>query len=123
MEKKTYYKYILIIGSIWNLALAIPILLMSFFINPGLSMLGLLYYQAFLWAVILFGIGYGVVGLNLDKNHAVIVLGVIGKILVFLYYLIYFLLGVLDITYVLVGTGDLIFAILFIEFLLNYKKL
>ncbi|MFX0187774.1 MAG: hypothetical protein ACFE8A_08565 [Candidatus Hodarchaeota archaeon] len=123
MEKKAYYKYMLIIGSIWNLALAVPILIMSFFISPGLSILGLLYYQAFLWAVILFGIGYGVVGLNIDNNHALIVLGVIGKILVFLYYMVYFLLGILDISYVMIGTGDLIFALLFIEFLINYKKL
>ena len=123
MEKRVYYKYMFMIGSIWNLVLAIPILIMSFFINPGLSILGLLYYQAFLWAVILFGIGYGAVGLNIDKNHLIIVLGVIGKILVFVYYLLYFLIGILDISYVIVGTGDFIFNILFIEFLVNYKKL
>lgn len=69
------------------------------------------------------GIGYFMVGLNIDKNHGIVTIGAIAKILVFIFFLAYFSLGVVQIDNVLIGTGDLIFAILFIEFLVNYKKL
>ena len=122
MERKVYYKYMFIIGAIWNLAVAIPLLIISYFINPGLSTLGLIYYQGFLISIILFGIGYYIVGKDINKNHAIILLGIVGKILVFTFFLTYFLLGIMTIFEVSAATIDLIFACLFIEFLINFEK-
>ncbi len=122
MERTIYYKYMFIIGAIWNLAVAIPLLIMSYFINLGLSTLGLIYYQGFLISIILFGIGYYIVGKDINKNHAIVLLGIVGKILVFTFFLAYFLLGIMTILEVIASTIDLIFACLFIEFLINFEK-
>ena len=111
-----------IIGAIWNLAAAISLLIMSYFINLGLSTLGLIYYQFFLNSVILFGIGYFIVGININKNHGIVLLGIVGKIGVFTYFLAYFILGIMTILLVIAGIIDLIFACLFVEFLLNFEK-
>ena len=123
MEKKDYYKYMFIIGAIWNLFLAVPMFTMSFFDASGFSGASLMYYQGFMMAVILFGIGYLIVGLNLDDNHAIILLGIIGKVLLFVFFLSYYLLGYIPFYTVIMGVVDLIFSILFIEFLMNYKKI
>jgi len=122
LEKTVYYKYMFIIGAIWNLAVAIPLLIMSYIITTGLSTLGLIYYQAFLNSVILFGFGYYIVGRDINKNHGIVLLGIIGKILVFIFFLTYFILGIMTIFEVLAGTIDLIFACLFIEFLIKFEK-
>ena len=122
MERKVYYKYMFIVGAIWNLAVAISLLIMSYFINLGFSTLGLIYYQGFLNSVILFGIGYYIVGRDINKNHAIVLLGIAGKITVFTFFLAYFLLGIMTIFEVIAGTIDLIFACLFIEFLINFEK-
>jgi len=123
LEKKKYYMYILIIGAIWNIIISLLIFLGSFFANPGLNELGLVYYQMFSMVVLLFGIGYYLVGRDLENNHAVISLGVIGKILVFIFMLTYYILGVVDAMSLVIGIIDFIFAILFIEFLVNFKKI
>ena len=121
--RKEFTINICLLQGLWNLIIGIPILILSYFTNPGLSLVGLLNYQLWFYAVILFGIGYYTVGKNIDKNHIVIALGATGKIIVFIHIIAYFLINVIDITYFIAGIGDLIFAILFIEFLVNYKKL
>ena len=123
LDKKKYYMYMLIIGAIWNIIISLLIFLGSFFANPGLNELGLVYYQMFSMVVLLFGIGYYLVGRDLENNHAVISLGVIGKILVFIFMLTYYILGVVDAMSLVIGIIDFIFAILFIEFLVNFKKI
>ena len=123
MDKIIYYKYLLIIGAIWNIIISLLIFLGSFFANPGLNELGTVYYQMFSMVVLLFGIGYYLVGRNLEKNHAIITLGALGKILVFIFMLTYYILGVVDVISLIIGIVDLIFGILFIEFLFNFKKL
>ena len=123
LDKKKYYMYMLIIGAIWNIIISLLIFLGSFFANPGLNELGIVYYQMFSMVVLLFGIGYYLVGRDLDNNHAIISLGVIGKILVFVFMLIYYILGVVDAISLFIGIIDFIFGILFIEFLINFTKI
>ncbi len=123
LDKKKYYIYMIIIGAIWNIIISLLIFLGSFFANPGLNELGLVYYQMFSMVVLLFGIGYYLVGRDLENNHAIISLGVIGKILVFIFMLTYYILGVVDAISLFTGIIDFIFAILFIEFLVNFKKI
>jgi len=123
LDKKAYYKYLFIIAAIWNLMIGIPLLLGSFFGTSGFQALSLMYYQGFLLAVLVFGIGYLMVGLDLENNHLVIILAVIAKALIFLIFLVYYISGDLPLYQMLVGVGDLIFSILFIEFLFNFKKI
>lgn len=123
LDKKKYYMYMLIIGAIWNIIISLLIFLGSFFANPGLNELGIVYYQMFSMVVLLFGIGYYLVGRDLENNHAIISLGVIGKILVFIFMLIYYILGVVDAISLFIGIIDFIFGILFIEFLINFTKI
>lgn len=96
MDRKIYYKYLFIIGAIWNLAISILMFILSFFVNPGLNESDLFIHRGFLNAVMLFGIGYYLVGRNLEKNHAMVSMGALGKILVFGYFLTYFIFGVVD---------------------------
>jgi len=62
MDRKIDYKYLFIIRAIWNLVVSILMFILSFFVNPGLNELGLLFHRGFLHAVMLFGIGYYLVG-------------------------------------------------------------
>lgn len=121
MEKRVYYKYLFIIGAIWNIVLSIYALIFPG--EPRLSGESLMYYQGFVFLALVFGIGYFMVGIDIDKNHGIVIMGIIGKILVFILSLAYFLSGATSIDFAIIGVGDLIFAILFLEFLLNYKKL
>ena len=50
-------------------------------------------------------------------------MGIIGKLLVFLFFTINYINGAIVLFKLIIAIGDLIFAILFIEFLLNFKKL
>lgn len=69
-----------------------------------------------------YGIGYIMVSRDITKNHGIIFIGVIGKILFFIDCIIALLLNEGNFFLLLTGSVDLIFAILFIEFLLAAKK-
>ncbi len=121
MDKKTYYKYLFIIGAMWNLTVGIPLLLISFLGASGFQALSLMYYQGFLMFVLVFGVGYLMMSQDLENNHLTILLAAIAKALAFLLFLVYYFSGDLPLYQMLFGVGDLIFSILFIEFLINYK--
>jgi hypothetical protein len=123
MNRAAYYKGLFIISAlVWNFLFSVPFLLLSFF-DGVFTGAALMYYQLFLLFVIVFGIGYIIVGLNLDKNHGIVLLCIIAKIFAFIFFVAYYLSGDIPFIQAMIGTGDLIFAILFIEFLINYKKL
>jgi len=63
------------------------------------------------------------VGLNLDKNHGIILLGIIAKLIFFLCGVGYASIGHANFNLVAIGTVDLIFAVLYIEFLINFKNI
>ncbi len=61
------------------------------------------------------------VGLNLDKNYGIILLGAIAKFIFFLYKVIYMSIRHTFLNLVMIIIVDLIFTLFYIEFLLNYK--
>lgn len=69
-----------------------------------------------------FGIGYLMVAYDLDRNRGIVLLGAIGKILVFLIVLIYAIKGSLGTWPVLAGFVDLALALAFIAFLRRYAE-
>ena len=122
VTKRKYYKLLFIIGAIWNFILALSYLAQTFIGPVEFSGRALMYYQGFLISVLLFGVGYLIVGLDIKKNHGIVWLGAVGKVLVFGSFLANYLMGHLPLYLVLIGTGDLIFALLFFEFLFWSKK-
>ncbi len=64
-----------------------------------------------------FGIGYYWVSKNLYENHAVVRMGIIGKLLVFILALIHLVAGDIHVALFAGACGDLLFAILFMVFL------
>ncbi|TFG06780.1 MAG: hypothetical protein EU539_06710 [Promethearchaeota archaeon] len=128
MDKKKYYKYLFIIGGIFNWAMAVSFISISIldphiFTTFGSSYPPTLFFlHSLLGLIFTYGIGYVILGLDIDKNQGIAILGVISKLCFFMFCVIYFLLGDLFIIIVIFGSMDFIFACLFIEFLINYKK-
>jgi hypothetical protein len=129
MEKKEYYKYLFLIGAVWNWLIGITFITTSIFMPDVYTLFGtdapssLVWMHIFFIFVIIFGIGYYWVGRNIDGNHGIVKMGIIAKLTVFVVFGYYFLVG--DFNFLVFGpTGiDLVFVLLFIEFLLNYPKL
>lgn len=123
MEKREkYYKLLFFIGAIWNLLVSIFFaFLVDFFINL-FGMQPVRYRVMFIlganW-VFLFGWGYYLVSKNIYKNHALILVAGVGKIIIFfiiLYYTVW--IKSLPLTFIIPGVVDLIFGVLFLEFLI-----
>ena len=126
MEKDNYYKYLFLIGALWNIILGILFFSMSIMdptsvFTTEIIIPSLYSTHAFLLLVIAYGIGYYLVSRDIDQNQGVVIIGIIGKILFFLCSVVYFSLGEIDVLKLIIATGDLVFACLFIEFLI-YKK-
>ncbi|MHA1688248.1 MAG: hypothetical protein ACTSUN_02755 [Promethearchaeota archaeon] len=128
MDKERYYKYLFITGAFFNWinALTFTILSISFpqvFTLFGTSMPPTLFFlHSLLGLIFTYGIGYFIIGLDITKNRGVVWLGVISKLFFFTMCVLYFVLGDIAGIMVILGSGDLIYACLFIEFLINFKK-
>jgi len=123
LDKRKYYKYLFIISAIYTWLAAGSLYITSYLGTPAFLYGSMIYYQGFILSVIIFGIGYLIVGLNIDRNHWIVLIGIIGKLLVFVFFTIIYINGAIALFKLIIAIGDLIFAILFIEFLLNFKKL
>lgn len=130
MNKNNYYKNLFLIAGIWNICASIPFIIFG---KEIVNLLNLkmqfpplqysIWLYLFLAIVFTFGIGYFMVGKNIDKNHGIVVLGIITKVIVFIVFAYYYFFkeNILDILIFLIGVGDLVFSILFLEFLKNHK--
>jgi len=122
MGKKTgYYKTLFLISAIWNWLVSIPFFFFYDKIFSALKMLPLDYpviIKLLMSLVFIFGLGYYWTSKNMSKNIPVIKMGTAGKIFIFLI-LYYYCVITKDIPIIFITPGivDLIFAILFIEFL------
>ncbi|MFX1298933.1 MAG: hypothetical protein ACFFD2_29255, partial [Promethearchaeota archaeon] len=129
MEREKYYKYLFIIGAIWNWMVAISLFLMSIFmLELTASIFGIVVPPSLVWfhivvgLIFLFGIGYYIVGRDISKNRGIVIIGSIEKFLFFIILLIYFFLGHLNIFAVLLVIVDFGFGCLFLEFLINNQN-
>lgn len=129
MDKRNYYKKLFIIGALWNLCAGTLFFVLSFIGDIGFVLLdmqvppSLFFFHVMALWVLVFGIGYLIVGLNIDKNHGIILLGIMAKLIFFLSAVIYVALGHANFLLVALGSVDLVFAILYIEFLIKSKNL
>lgn len=122
LNKRVYYKWLFIIAAIHAWLMVVPGYILSY-MEPPFTQEALYYYQFSLMLVILFALGYLIVGLNIEKNHGIVLLTIIGKLWVFIFVTLFYLQGIFPFIVFIVGISDLIFAFLYIEFLVNYKKL
>ncbi|MBD3255919.1 MAG: hypothetical protein GF383_12555 [Candidatus Lokiarchaeota archaeon] len=127
MDKKKYYKYLFIVGAFFNWINASSFLFLSIIDKNIFKLFGssfpptLFFLHSLLALIAVYGLGYFIVGLNLDKNKGVVILGIVSKLSFFTCCVVYYLIGDLTLIIVILGSGDFIFACLFIEFYLNYK--
>ena len=83
----------------------------------------MIWLQSALFLIIVFGTGYFIVSKDITKNHGIVIIGIIAKLGIFTIFLIYFIKGDIGILVFLLASVDIAFPILFMEFLLNFKKL
>lgn len=127
MLSEKYYIKLFLFGAIWNFVICLSLLLAIALQLEVWDLFGLdkpnsmVWLQGFLIFVGCFGIGYFAVSKNLKDNHAAILLGIVAKMAVFFLMLYYLIIKEVGVMVFLLGVGDLIWALLFIEFLLHYK--
>jgi hypothetical protein len=125
MTKQYYYRAMFIVSALFNCLLAGSALIMQtgalVSSNTDLPQ-GWQFPMGYLYFVLVFGIGYYLVSRDLNSNHGIVILGILGKIGVFLIFLADYLWGSNALPQTLIGGVDLLFAFLFIEFLHSYKE-
>ena len=125
MDRKTYYKRLFFIGAIWNWGAGVLFFfwsdpIFSFFNMKAINYPGVM--QMAMACVFTLGIGYYWVSKDISMNHDIVKLGIIAKTLVFLVFSYHTLIGNMPLQLGLSGVVDLVFAVLFFEFLMNVKK-
>jgi hypothetical protein len=120
--RRHYRRFFLFAGA-WNCVLTLGALLFATLDADSFRFVGirepgtLLPYYALLPQVTLFGIGYAMVGLDLARNHAILVLGALGKTSFFLAVMYSYTRGDVNLVLFYLLTGDMIQVGLFVEFL------
>lgn len=72
--------------------------------------------------ILIFGIGYYIVSRDVNKNHGMVVLGIIGKTFFFVYFTYMYFTARTTIVPFLAVIGDFIFSVLFAYFLVQKRK-
>jgi hypothetical protein len=127
------WKAVFIVAAIWNLYFAISALVMPeynmkvFFGEEAVSALSGNFYAAtfynLMWGLILNGgLGFCIVALNVNKNHGIVLIGIIGKLFFFGYYGVLYVLSKCTLMGMMGITGDFIFALLFAYFLVQKRQ-
>jgi hypothetical protein len=125
MPRESYYQKLFFIGAIWNWVATVSFALGYKFLFPlfGMKLPQYpIFFLLFLGLAFVFGIGYYWVSKDIHQNHAVVKMGIICKIIVLVGLAIDAVTGRISVLLVGPGIVDLIFAILFIEFLSTAKK-
>jgi len=130
MNKALYYKYMFMVVGIGYILAAVIFGVVAPLIDNFMHFFGLqqnvqiwVWLYSYLLIITSFGFMYFLVGLDITKNHLVISAGMIFKVSQFILWLAIYLMGLCNLPLLIVGAVDLVFAILFIEFFVNYKKL
>ncbi|KJS33625.1 MAG: hypothetical protein VR64_02525 [Desulfatitalea sp. BRH_c12] len=126
-KKRSKYFFPLIIGAIWNLifgSLGLFNLQLSnsLFLNSITPVSKIIANEIWWSVVVLFGVGYGIVGYANHKFRFFITFGAIGKIALFLLVSYLWLKSTATSFAIIVATGDLLWAIYFIYYLFSTKE-
>jgi len=131
---KKFYSMMFLLGALWNASFSIPGLLfpefsMNIAFGPDMDQSLILgnYYSysiyLFWWgSVLLFGIGYYIVSRDINKNRGIVWMAVIAKLCFFYFFTYSYFTGRSTVLSFLGGSGDLVFTILFLNFLWQSRK-
>ena len=126
MPKQNYYQKMFFISAVWNWVATVPLFFGYKILFPLYDM-ALPEYPVFLLLFtglcFIFGLGYYWVSRDLSQNHDIVRLGIAGKLLVFVAFLWAGITGQIHFLWIGAGVVDLVFAILFVEFLSTMKQL
>ncbi len=130
MDKRTYYKYLFLTAAIWNWLLGLGFILLTIFMpSVVVPMFGagmppsLIWVHSFFVLVFVIGFAFFILSLDIDKNHGIAQFGVIDKVAIQFPMFIYYFIGDINFLGVVPVLVDAVIAILFFEFVINYKKL
>ena len=127
MNKEKYYKILFIVAALYNIINSVTFILISIVATDLFPLFGvdtppsMIWLQLSLILILLLGVGYIIVSLDISKNHGLVVIGGLTKLSFFLMSLVYFFIGDLNVLIVLLGSVDLIIVILFMEFLVKNR--
>ncbi len=131
MNKAYYYKYMFMVAGFGYIVSAIIFAIMAplhptyiqFFLGWSASPSMWVWLYSYLLVIMSLGFSYFLVGLDITRNHLVISAGMIFKFSQFIVWLVVYILNYANLPLLIVGCVDLVFAALFIEFFVNFKKL
>ncbi len=125
MPKENYYRKMFFVGAVWNWVATAPLILGYKILFPLYNM-ALPTYPVFLLMFsglcFIFGIGYYWVSRDLSRNHDIVRLGIAGKLLVFVALSWAGITGQIHLIWIGAGIVDLVFALLYMEFLSTVKR-
>jgi hypothetical protein len=116
------WRRIFFVKGIYNVLLSLVMILWASSLLPllGAAATNPAYAMLFLWVALACGVGYAIVGCDLDVNHGVVIVGIIGQAAVFGVLAWYWLKGLVFTIGLVFGFIDLAFALAFIVFLWTY---
>jgi hypothetical protein len=126
-SRMRYYRWMFLAAAAWNAFAAAAVLFLltnaAFRMRMEISNpADPLILQLLASCLFVFGLGYYWVSRALSENHGIVKLGVVGKILVFILFFGHALAGTIPVTLAVPSVVDLLFAALFVEFLLHWRK-
>jgi hypothetical protein len=129
LDKKMYYRILFLISGVYNLIGLVLLGIIPIFVDGFLPFFGitnpdsLLFVHIFVIIIASFSIGHFMLFKDISKNHALVLVGAVGRAATFFLVLIYLILGDCNWIFLLLLSFDIILATLYVEFLVNYKKL
>jgi hypothetical protein len=119
MNRPNYYKAMFYVAAAFNWIMAAAVISGA---NVALGIplpLDALGKELLCLFIAVFGYGYYLIGRDITRNEGIVVLGIVGKVLFFGLLAGNAIAGRMPIRVLIPASGDLVFVILFFEFLLN----
>jgi hypothetical protein len=120
---RTVWGWVFLGKGVYNIAVSLVLLIWADSLLPlmGSPAGNPVYPQMFLLLCLAFGIGYAIVGLDVDSNAGIVTIGILGQLSVFAVVIWQWRAGAVYGPAVLSGVIDLGFALLFAVFLWTHK--
>lgn len=123
LNTEAAYKKLFLIAALYNLGLGFIHLVFYPRIAAAVDMPAHLreadvFSQMAILLAMVFGVGYYMVSTDLSAHRGIVLLGIIGKVAVFVLFLYHLRYSGLPAPAFLIGVGDLVFALLFWKFLM-----
>jgi hypothetical protein len=128
MERRDYYRIMFFVAGVENIVAGLPLWFLGLSGPEAFALFGmpappsLFFFHAAMWFIVVFGIGYLLVGRDIGKNHGIVVLGVLSKTVFGIDAVVVVALAEAVPILLVFGIWDLLFAVLFAEFLLWTRK-